>query len=111
MNNSNTNQTNFQSKSRRELIEQSRLSGFSAREPFRLPDFDNAPTKPVAVVAVCAGCDGRLDTSDPIQMKFSSCRKCIGISGRVEAAAEAAAEANEKRARRELLEKMAGGAR
>jgi hypothetical protein len=89
----------------RDLLEQSRLSRMTPREPFRL-SFDNTPTA-ITVSTVCAGCYRKFDADDPIQSKFSSCLACIGISGRV----EAAAEANDKRARRELLEKMAGGAR
>lgn len=101
------NQAKLQHSSRRELIELSKLPKLPPRKPFTVPDFDNEPTKSVSVVAVCAGCGGRLDVGDPIQMRFSSCRKCVGIHGRV----DAAAEANDKRDRRELLEKFAGGAK
>lgn len=91
----------------RDLLEQSKLSRLPERTPFRLPELDNAPTKSVVVAAACAGCGARLDSDDALQLKFSGCRKCVSIYGRL----EAAAEANEKRARRELLEKFAGGIR
>ncbi len=89
--------------SRRDLLEQSKLSRLPQRTPFRLPDFDNAPTP----VAVCAGCNGRLDGDDTLQLKFSGCRKCISVYGRL----DAAREENAKRETRELLEKFAGGER
>ncbi|MGI8495193.1 MAG: hypothetical protein ACR2L1_07760 [Pyrinomonadaceae bacterium] len=103
MTNNTQNINNFQPKSRRELIELSKLSKLPPRTPFRLPEFDNGPTTAATVVTSCAGCYTRLDTADPIQMRFSSCRKCVGIHGRV----DAAAEANEKRDRRETLAKFA----
>jgi hypothetical protein len=90
------------------LLESTKLSRFPklpTRSPFRLPDFDNAPTKTVAAVAaVCAGCNTRLDTDDTLQLKFSGCRKCVSIYGRL----DAAREENAKRETRELLEKFAG---
>jgi hypothetical protein len=92
---------------RRDLLESSKLSRLPQRTPFRLPDFDNTPTKSVAVVAVCAGCGGRLDRDDTLQIKFSGCRKCISVYGRL----DAAREENAKRETRELLEKFAGGAK
>ncbi len=92
--------------SRSELLEQSRLSRLPSlpkRAAFNLPDFDNTPTKSVAAVAVCAGCNTRLDLEDTIQKKFSGCRKCISIYGRL----DAAREENAKRETRELLERFA----
>jgi hypothetical protein len=94
----------------RELLEQtklSRLPSLPKRQPFRLPDFDNTPTKSVAVVAVCAGCNTRLDIDDPIQLRLCGCRKCIGVFGRM----SVAIEENEKRERQTLLEKFIGGAK
>jgi hypothetical protein len=101
-----TNQEKLQFNSERpraNLLEQSKLSRLPQRPPFRLPDFDNAPMKTVAAVAVCAGCNTRLDTDDTLQLKFSGCRKCVSIYGRL----DAAREENAKRETRELLEKFA----
>ncbi len=88
-----------------DLLEQSRLSHLPQRAPFRVPNFENTATKSVAVVAVCAGCGGRLDTDDTLQLKFSGCRKCVSIYGRL----DAAREENAKRETQKLLEKIAGG--
>ncbi len=93
--------------SRRDLLEQSKISRLPERPPFRLPDFDNTPTKSVAVVAVCAGCGGRLDRDDNFQQSIHGCRKCIGIYARIDSAIDEAS----KRKRRELLERFAGGAK
>ncbi len=101
-----TNETKLQfnsQASRQSLLDQSRLSRLPERTPFRLPDFDNAPTKPIVVSAVCAGCNARLDPDDTLQLKFSGCRKCISVYGRL----DAAREENAKRETRELLEKFA----
>jgi hypothetical protein len=90
----------------RELLEQtklSRLPSLPQRMPFRLPDFNNTPTKAVVVVAVCAGCGGRLDSDDNFQQSIHGCRKCIGIYARIDAAIEESA----KRKKKELLEKFA----
>ena len=97
-------QNNFNS--RRELLESSKLSRLPQRKPFRIPTFDNTPSK-ATVSAVCAGCDGKLDLTDSIQQRFNSCRKCVGIYGRVDAAREEI----EKSERRQLLEKFVGGAK
>ncbi len=103
MDNNTPTQNNFQFNSRRELLDATKLSRLPERTPFRLPDFDNAPVKTVAVVAVCAGCNTRLDTDDKLQLKFSGCRKCFSVYGRL----DAAREENAKRETRELLEKFA----
>jgi len=87
----------------RDLLEQTKLSRLPERTPFRLPGFDNTPTKSVAVVAVCAGCNGRLDTDDNFQQSIHGCRKCIGIYTRIDQAIEESA----KRKKKELLEKFA----
>jgi hypothetical protein len=107
MNNYNTPRNNFQSdstQSRRDLLESSKLSRLPERKPFVLPEFDNMPNKTV-VVAVCAGCNGRLDRDDNFQQSIQSCRKCIGIYTRIDAAIDAAS----KRKTKETLEKMIGG--
>ncbi len=107
MNDNTPNQNNFQFNSRRELLDATKLSRLPQRVPFRLPDFDDTPTKSVAVVAVCAGCGGRLDRDDNFQQSIHGCRKCIGIYARI----DAAIEENAKRKKKELLEKFAGGAK
>lgn len=89
--------------SRGDLLEKSKLSRLPQRTPFRLPGFDNAPTNAVAVVAVCAGCNGRLDRDDNIQQSIQGCRKCLGIYARIDAAIEESA----KRKKKELLERFA----
>jgi hypothetical protein len=89
--------------SRRDLLEQSKLSQLPERTPFRLPNFDNTPTNAVAVVAVCAGCNGRLDTDDNFQQSIHGCRQCIGIYARIDTAIEESA----KRRKKALLEKFA----
>jgi hypothetical protein len=110
MNKFNTNPNNFQlnsSPSRRELLEQTKLSRLPERTPFRLPDFGNTATKPVAIAALCAGCNARLDRDDNFQQSIHGCRKCIGIYARMDAAIDEAS----KRKRRELLEKFAAEAK
>ncbi len=86
--------------SRRDLLEQSKLSRLPQRKPFT---FDNAPTSKTAVVAVCAGCGGKLDRDDAIQQRFCGCRQCVAIYGRL----DAAADEHDKRKRRETLERFA----
>ncbi len=96
------NQFQTQFNSRRELFESSKLSRLPARKSF---SFDNVPSPKTVVVAVCAGCGGKLDRDDAIQKKFSGCRKCVGIYGRL----DAAADEHDKRKRKETLERFAGG--
>jgi hypothetical protein len=103
-------------RSRRELLEQTKLSRLPQRNSFKLPElpqqqpftFDNAATPNTAavVVTVCAGCGGRLDRDDNFQQSIHGCRKCIGIYTRIDLAIEESA----KRKKRELLEKFIGGA-
>lgn len=105
MNNNTPTQNKFQfnsAQSRANLLEQSKLSRLPERKPFTLSDVP-FPQKATVVVAVCAGCNTRLDTDDRLQMKFSGCRKCISVYGRL----DAAREENAKRETRELLEKFA----
>jgi hypothetical protein len=98
MNNHTSNQNKLQHNSRRDLLERTKLSRL-------MPNFVNTPSKAAVVVAVCAGCNARLDVDDPIQKRFGGCRNCVGIFGRILVASEEA----EKRQRRAILEKMAGG--
>ncbi len=91
--------------SRRELLEQSKLSRLPQRQPFRSPDDDNAPTNAVVVVAVCAACGSRLDPDDNLQMRFSGCFKCVLIYSKL----DAAFDESSNRRKKELLEKFAGG--
>ncbi len=86
--------------SRRDSLEQSKLSRLPQRKPFA---FDNAPSPKPAIVAVCAGCGGNLDRDDAIQLRFSGCRQCVAIYGRL----DAAADEHDKRKRRETLERFA----
>ena len=86
---------------RQSLLESTKLSRLPERKPFVLPELPL--NKPVAVVAVCAGCGGRLDRDDNFQQSIHGCRKCIGIYAKIEAAIEDSA----KRKKKELLEKFA----
>jgi ribosomal protein L40E len=90
--------------SRRNLLDSTKLSRLPERKPFTLSDVP-FPQKATVVVAVCAGCGARLDLEDALQIKFSGCRKCISVYGRL----DAAREENAKRETRELLEKFAAG--
>jgi len=103
MKNCNTTQKKFQQKSRRELLESTKLSRLPERTLFTLPDFDNAPTNSAAVAVVCAGCNGRLDAGDNFQQSVMVCRKCLVHYAKIDTAIDEA----EKRKRRELLEKFA----
>jgi hypothetical protein len=98
---------NFQFNSRRELLDAARLSRLPESAPIRLSDFDNAPTKSVAVAAVCVGCGGKLERDGDFEQSIHGCRKCIGVYTRIDAAIEESA----RRKKKELLEKFAGGAR
>jgi hypothetical protein len=109
MSNFNTNQDNLQfnsTQSRRELLESTKLSRLPERKPFTLSDVP-FPQKATVVVAVCAGCGGRLETDNTFQNSIRSCGKCIGIYTRIDAAIEESAN----RKKKELLEKMLGGAK
>jgi hypothetical protein len=108
MNNPTTNNLNLQfnsAPSRRDLLESTKLSRLPQRTPFVLPDFDNTPTKSVAIVAVCAGCNGRLEPENTFQNSIHGCRKCITIYARIDSAIEESAN----RKKKVLLEKMIGG--
>jgi len=109
---SNLNLPNFQFKSnadgdrsRRELLEQSKLSRrpeLPDRRQFELPDI--APT---LASAVCVNCGGRLDADDNIQQSVKVCRKCLAHYAVIDAAIDEAS----RRKRREMLERFAGGAK
>jgi hypothetical protein len=99
MQNNNTKQHNSQQNSRRDLLEQTKLSRL-------MPNFVNTPTKTLGVIAVCAGCNTRLDLDDQIQQTFTGCRRCVLIYSRL----DAAFDENSKRKKKAMLEKM-GGAR
>ncbi len=90
----------------REILELSRLPKLPERKAFRLPDFENSPAQ-TAITAACAGCGGRLDLEDSLQKRFSGCRKCISIYGRL----EARSLETEKLERQAILEKFIGGAK
>ncbi len=90
----------------RTLLELSRLSKLPERKAFRLPDFENSPAQ-TAITAVCVGCGGKLDHEDSLQKRFSGCRKCISIYGRL----EARSLETEKLERQAILEKFIGGAK
>jgi hypothetical protein len=105
MYNNKPNQQKFQpvsTSARRDLLESTKLS---TRPKFELPEFELSSV--TATAAVCAGCGGRLDGDDTLQLKFSGCRKCISVYGRL----GAAREKNAKRETRELLERFVGGAK
>ncbi len=68
-------------RSRRELLENSKLSRLPERRAFTLPDFSAK-----SPVVVCVGCGAATDYADAIQKAFSGCRKCVGIYGRLDAA-------------------------
>jgi len=87
----------------RDLLKSTKLSRLPERKPFILPDFDNTPTKSVVVVAVCAGCGGRLDAGDNLQQLIYGCRKCVGIYARIGSAIDEAS----KRKTKALLKKFA----
>ncbi len=101
MNNDTPTRNKFQFNSRRELLEQTKISRLPQRPPFVLPDL--SLNKTVAVAAGCAGCGGRLDRDDTFQQSIPGCRKCIGIYARIDTALEESA----KRKKKELLEKFA----
>ncbi len=95
MKNNTSNQNKFQYNSRRELLEQTKLSRLPQRQPYN----------PVVVNAVCVGCGGQLERDCDLQQSVRGCRKCMGICARIDAEIEESA----KRKTKELLEKFAGG--
>ncbi len=111
MKNYTPNTSEFQTNSaqfRQNLFEStklSRLPKLSTRSKFELPEFELSSD--TATADVCVGCGGRLDLDDAIQQRFCGCRQCVGIYGRL----DAAADEHDKRKRRETLERFAGGAK
>ena len=85
-------------RSRRELLENSKLSRLPERRAFTLPDFSR---KNPAIV--CVGCGAAIESESAIQKAFSGCRKCVGIYGRLDAAHTDNADRN----KREKLERFA----
>ena len=108
MNSNTPNQNKFQFNSRRELLEQaklSRLPKLSTRPKFELPEFELSSD--TATAAVCVGCGGRLDGDDNFQQSIKVCRKCLAHYEKIDSAIDEAS----KRKRRELLERFVGGAK
>ncbi len=89
--------------SRRDLLEQSKLSRLPQRKPFA---FDNAPSSKPVIVAVCVGCGGRLDGDDNFQQSVKVCRECLAHYAKIDSAIDEAS----RRKRRELLERFVGSA-
>ena len=85
-------------RSRRDLLEQSKITRLPERRAFTLPDFSAK-----SPAAVCVGCGAATDYADAIQKAFSGCRKCIGIYGRL----DTAHAAHSDRDKREKLERFA----
>ncbi len=97
-------------KSRRELLESTRLSRLPSlpkRRSFEMPKFE--PTRKVKdepkTAAVCVGCGANLDTDEPLQITFRGCRKCLGIYGRLDAAFDEFAKCK----KRETIQTMMRG--
>ncbi len=86
-------------RSRRELLDQTKLSRLPERKPFSLP----TAMFPKQANVVCVGCGGRLETDNDFLQSVEGCRKCLGIYARLDAAFDESA----KRKRREHLEKFA----
>jgi len=106
MNKSNTNPNNFQlnsTTSRRDLLEQTKLSRLPHRTPFKVPDLETGNIIPAVIVAVCVGCGGRLESDNDFQQSIKVCRKCLAHYAKNDLAIDEAS----KRKRRELLEKFA----
>jgi hypothetical protein len=106
MSNCNPKNNPAQYKSRADLLEAAKISHLPklpTRPKFELPEFELSSD--TATAAVCVGCGGRLDGDDTLQLKFSGCRKCVSIYGRL----DAAREENAKLETREMLERMAAG--
>ncbi len=95
------NKPQFQFNSRRELLEQTKLSRLPERKPikpFTLPDLSETKA-----AAGCVNCGGRLDADDTIQQSVKVCRKCLTQYATIDQAIDAAS----KRKRQTMLEKFA----
>jgi len=97
MDNNKPNQNNFQFNSRRELLEQAKLSRLPQRQPFTLPGLSDAKA------SGCLACGGRLDVGDAVQEAVKVCRKCLTQYAVIDAAIDAAS----KRKRQAMLERFA----
>ncbi len=107
MTNNTPNTIKFQFNSRRELLEQaklSRLPKLPTRPKFELPEFELSSG---AAVVVCVGCGGRLEGGNDFQQSIKVCRKCLAHYAKIDSAIDEAS----KRKRRELLERFAGGSK
>lgn len=97
------NQQQIQSNSalsRRNLLDQTRLSRFPVRDSF---DFSQVPFPAKSAALECVGCGGRVDRDDTFQQSVRACRRCLGIYTKLD---QAFLE-KEKRERREKLQKFA----
>lgn len=86
------------------LFKSTRLSSLpklSDRPKFRPPVI--APME--STINRCIGCDQPFDQSDQIQESLGTCRKCLSVYAKVDAAFDDRA----KRRKQETLEKVAGG--
>ena len=82
----------------------SRLPKLPTRSKFELPDFELSSG---ASVVVCVGCGGRLDGDNDFQQSVKACRKCLVHYAKIDEAIDEAS----KRKRREILERLVGGAK
>lgn len=98
MNNDTPTQNKFQFNSRRELLDQAKLSRMPERKPFTMPNLSDTKA-----AAGCAGCGGRLDPDDAIQQSVKVCRRCLTQYAVIDSAIDEAS----KRKRREMLERFA----
>lgn len=101
MNKNTPTQNKFQSNSRRELLDATKLSRLPERKPikpFTLPDLSETKA-----AAGCVNCGGRLDPDDAIQQSVKVCRRCLTQYAVIDSAIDHAA----KRKRREMFEKFA----
>ncbi len=92
--------------SRQSLLEStklSRLPKLPTRSSFKLPDFELSSS----AAAVCVGCGGRLESDNDFQQSVKVCRKCLVHYAKIDEAIDEAS----KRKRREILERIVGGAK
>jgi hypothetical protein len=103
MNNNTRNLNEIQLKSRRELLEQSKLSLRPKHTAFRSSDL----LPQVSATAVCIECGSQLESDNDFLQSIKVCRKCLAQHARIEAALDE--RAKRKTQRREMSEKLAGG--
>ena len=110
MNNDTSKPNEFQFNSpqtRQSLLEStklSRLPKLPTRSKFELPDFELSSG---AAAIVCVGCAGRLESDNDFQQSVKVCRKCLVHYAKIDEAIDEAS----KRKRREILERLVGGAK